>query len=165
MTDEKKKPRLPVLPPMQCDEGCDLCCAECVPCSESELVGVLLYANEHGIRPQVERPEMCPWYQGGRCAVWEARPLMCHLFGHLPDMQQCPKGYSGLITTREEALSVFEAFAESGPRVRYLHEVLDAALPDPTRSVWRSRVTEHVWEGINKTREQAGLPPLARAAP
>ncbi len=160
----KKLPVLLDLPPMRCDAGCDLCCSDVVPVSEAELERVLYYANERGIAPQTERPEMCVWYQGGRCAVHEVRPLMCQLYGHIdhPSLT-CFKDPS--YNTNVGSLpppEVYEQKAALGPSVRYLHEVIDAALPDPESSVWRARVQPHVWDGINKIREGSGLPALVR---
>lgn len=159
--------RLPVLldlPPMRCDEGCELCCSDVVPVSEAELVRVLAYANERGIAPQSSRPDLCAWYQFGRCAVYEVRPLMCQLYGHVdhPSLT-CAKDPEYNANVGE--LPPPEAYAqraELGPTVRYLHEVLDAGMADPEASVWRARVQPHVWDGINQFREGSGLPALVR---
>lgn len=169
MSDEKK--RLPVLldlPEMRCDADCDLCCSDVVPCSEAELERVVLYANERGIVPQWSRPEMCVWYQGGRCAVHEVRPMMCQLYGHVdhPSLT-CAKdpSYNANVGSLPPP-EVYAMKAELGPSVRYLHEVLDARMlergADPEASVWRARVQPHVWDGINKIREGSGLPALVR---
>lgn len=162
--------RLPVLldlPPMRCDQGCDLCCSDVVPVSEAELVRVLAYANERGIAPQTARPEMCVWFgaaEPGRCAVYEVRPLICQLYGHIdhPSLT-CAKdpSYNANVGSLPPP-EVQAARAELGPTTRYLHEVLDAALPDAEASVWRARVQPHVWDGINQIRESSGLPALVR---
>lgn len=164
----KKLPVLLDLPPMRCDEGCELCCSDVVAVSEAELERVVLYANEHGIVPQVKRPEMCVWYQAGRCAVYEVRPLMCQLYGHVdhPSLT-CAKDPSYNANVGElPPLEAQRQRAELGPPVRYLHEVLDAAFEEagvsPEKSVWRARVQPHVWDGINQIRESSGLPALVR---
>jgi hypothetical protein len=152
---------LPVLPEMRCDQGCTLCCSDVVPVSEQELVTVLAYANEHDVRPQVETPDLCVWYQNGRCAVYDARPTVCRLYGHSdhPSLT-CPRGYNTNVS--DETIGAHMS-GVGGPPVRYLHEVIDAALPDPTQSIWRARVQEPVWEGVNRFRAAVGLAPLSRA--
>lgn len=167
----KKLPVLLDLPEMRCDQGCDLCCSDVVPVSEAELVRVLAYANEHDVVPQVARPDLCVWFgakEPGRCAVYEVRPLMCQLYGHIdhPSLT-CAKDPSynanvGAIPPAE----VYEQKAALGPSVRYLHEVLDPAFEeagqDPESSVWRARVQAEVWDGINQIRTSSGLPALNR---
>lgn len=163
-----KLPILLDLPEMRCDADCDLCCSDVVPVSEAELVRVLAYANANGLQPQAKRPDMCVWYQGGRCAVHEVRPMMCQLYGHVdhPSLT-CAKdpSYNANVGTLPPQ-AVYDMKAELGPSVRYLHEVLDAAIEeaglDPESSVWRARVQPHVWDGINQFRESSGLPALVR---
>jgi hypothetical protein len=151
---------LPVLPEMRCDIGCELCCSEPVPIPEAELVRVLAWANERDILPQVERPHMCVWFQGGRCAVHEARPLICAAFGYIdaPSLT-CQMGYNENLPDPSVLTS---RIAENGPPVRYLHEVLDAGMTDPEQALWRARIQQHVWDGVNANRENQGLPALKR---
>jgi Fe-S-cluster containining protein len=150
---------------MRCDQGCRLCCSDVVPVSEVEFQAVAAYAKSKGIRPQFSDAEMCVWYQAGRCAIHEARPLLCHLYGHVdhPSLT-CPRGYNANLSTEREAKAVFEAQSKLGAPVRYLHEILDPMYEPGAveSSVWRARVQPHVWDGVNKFREMAGLPALAR---
>jgi Fe-S-cluster containining protein len=80
-----------LLPEMRCDKGCDFCCTVAAA-SPSEYDRVLAYAKAHGLKPR-KQGVLCPWYQGGRCAVHPVRPLVCRVFGHAPDLV-CPRGYN-----------------------------------------------------------------------
>ena len=122
----------------------------------------MAYANERGIMPQVGRPDMCVWWQKGQCAVWEVRPLICATYGHVdhPSLT-CPIGHQANVS-EELAADLSRRFAENGPPVRFLHEVIDAGLKEPETSIWRARVQEHVWSGINQVRAREGLAPLGR---
>jgi putative zinc- or iron-chelating protein len=144
-------PVLPELPPMRCDADCRGCCSEAVPVTEPELVRVVLYANERGIEPQESDPRMCPWYQGGRCAVHEVRPLICHAFGHHPALD-CERGYNANVS---DVAPLEAALRELGPPTRFLHEV---------RRTGTAEVCEAVWDRVQANRQRAGLPPLAGKA-
>jgi Fe-S-cluster containining protein len=147
-------PVLPSFPEMRCDAHCELCCSECVPVSESELVRVVLYANEHEIEPGQD-PSVCPWYDraAGRCSVYEARPIVCRAFGHLPDAaMQCDRGYNVDVDAAGRA-EVIRAMSAAGRPVRFLHEV-------QASSQWQARVAPVVWEGVQEERRRAGLPLL-----
>jgi Fe-S-cluster containining protein len=85
------KKKLTVLPKMQCDDNCGCCCG-IVPASRAEYGAVISFAKKNGLTP-LAQDHTCPWYQGGTCAVYEARPTMCQVFGHVPDMN-CIKGYN-----------------------------------------------------------------------
>lgn len=95
--DPKSVDRL--LPSMRCDDGCGECCGPVV-CSQPEYDAVLAYAAEHGVEP-VDQGVTCPWFQGGRCAVHEARPTTCRLYGHVDGMR-CPRGYNANVTLTVE---------------------------------------------------------------
>lgn len=142
-------PLYPELPEMRCDAHCRECCSEAVPVTEEELVRVVLYANERDIAPQEREPQMCPWYdtEAGRCAVWPVRPLMCHAFGHIPELE-CAKGYNANVPDAAELLDELRAL---GPRTRFLHEV---------RRTGTVAVSEDVWMHVQINRQRAGLPPL-----
>jgi hypothetical protein len=140
-------PVLPELPPMRCDAGCKLCCSEAVPVTEDELVRVVLFANEHDVDPKQGEPGMCPWYQGGRCSVYEARPLICQAFGHHPALR-CELGYNAEPLELEPLEA---ALRELGPPTRFLHEVCTSGSVE---------VCELVWDSVQANRKRAGLPPL-----
>jgi hypothetical protein len=80
-----------MLPPMRCDDNCGACCGP-VPASHEEYAAVVALARQKGIKPQAHGLS-CPFYQGGKCTVYEARPTMCRVFGHVPEMP-CIHGYN-----------------------------------------------------------------------
>lgn len=82
--------KLPVLPPMQCDDGCGECCGP-VPASVAELAAIRAYIAEHGVVPK-EQGITCPFYQGGRCQVYPVRPTLCRAFGHTAELR-CSRGH------------------------------------------------------------------------
>lgn len=112
------------LPVMQCDDGCGECCGV-VPCTTQEYDRVVRYAEEHGIHP-VAQGLTCPFYQGGKCAVYPVRPHVCQIFGHFDDPHlTCPHGYNTNVTPRRQR----EIEAKYLPQVRHgktrlLHECL-----------------------------------------
>lgn len=79
------------LPSMRCDDGCGRCCGM-VPVTAAEYARVIAYAREHGIEPVIQGIT-CPFWQGGKCSVYEVRPLVCKLMGHVPELT-CPRGYN-----------------------------------------------------------------------
>ncbi len=92
MTAERNR-RLPVLPAMRCDDGCGRCCGP-VPVTARELGRVRAYVKLHGIAlVQHQSPLTCPLYDGTRCTVHPARPLLCRVFGHTPRLD-CVHGYN-----------------------------------------------------------------------
>ena len=89
--------KLPVLPSMQCDDGCGACCG-IVPASRAEYDAITQFAKRKGLMP-VAQSHTCPWYQGGKCSVYEVRPTMCKVFGHVPEMS-CIKGYNRNVSAK-----------------------------------------------------------------
>lgn len=85
--------RLPVLQPMQCDDGCGRCCGP-VPVTENELGAIRRYVARRGIEPVDHGGLTCPLYIDGRCSVYPVRPFLCRVFGHVPALQ-CVRGYRG----------------------------------------------------------------------
>lgn len=109
------------MPPMRCDEGCGECCGV-APATQSEFDSLREYAQRKGIvaRRQGTR---CPFYQEGQCAVYEARPGSCRMFGHVPDME-CPRGYNVNIRPKAEQfvmLTIQRELKEKG--LRLVHEL------------------------------------------
>jgi Fe-S-cluster containining protein len=114
-----KRHTLPVLPPMRCDNGCGDCCGP-VPVTDAEFERVERYAKSHGIEPKAHEHEgTCPMFQDGRCVVYEARPMICVAFGHLPELE-CSRGYNRNVKRRD----VDRALASGGERTRLLHEMI-----------------------------------------
>lgn len=112
--------KLKVLPSMQCDDGCGACCG-IIPVTETEFQRVSRYIKEHNITPVEYRDGACPLYQGGKCSIYPARPLICKLFGHSADpLMQCVKGYNVNIPERE----VVRMALGNGMATRTLHGLL-----------------------------------------
>lgn len=118
------------LPVMQCDDGCGECCG-IVPATQKEFDRVMDYAAEHGIKP-AHQGKTCPWFQEGRCTVYEVRPLVCRLFGHTR-LMTCPRGYNVNIPDRK----VRRAVERQGRADRVLHEALPGGLAIATNEIDR----------------------------
>lgn len=111
--------KLPVLPPMRCDAGCGKCCG-IAPASPDEYRAVVRYAKEHNITPK-KQGLTCPFYQGGTCAVYPVRPVMCRVFGHSEDLS-CPHGYN---TNVDQAIVDGMITAQGDPKeATMLHQAL-----------------------------------------
>jgi Fe-S-cluster containining protein len=107
------------LPVMQCDDGCGECCGT-VLCKPHEYEAVRAYAAEHKIKP-IAQGITCPWYQGGKCAVYPVRPWICRVFGHFAELV-CPRGYN----TNVPPLVQKRMNKEYSPSkdAKFLHEIL-----------------------------------------
>lgn len=117
---------LPVLPEMRCDRHCGECCGV-VMCSEDDYQRVKRYAKRRGIKP-LEQGIDCPFYQDGQCAVYEARPLICRMYGHFADDKlTCPRGYNVNMPLRVKDLFDERIIAASG-KPRFLHEMLPGGI-------------------------------------
>ena len=117
--------KYPQLPVMQCDPGCDQCCGPAL-CTESEYQTIVAYVAEHSITP-IEQGVMCPMFQGGRCAIYPVRPMICRVFGHLERLH-CPRGYNRNIPSSRER-KIFDGYKPT----RCVHELLGdkvRTLPD-----------------------------------
>lgn len=111
------------LPPMRCDAGCGECCGV-APCSTSEYDRVATYAKLHGITPQ-RQGSTCPYYIDGTCSVYDARPAVCRLFGHVEDLE-CPRGYNVNVTNAGVLKRVRAILLDGGGILenRTLHEAV-----------------------------------------
>lgn len=106
------------LPVMQCDDGCGKCCGP-VLCQDHEYKRVVGFAANRGIEP-VRQGMTCPWFQDGRCQVYDARPHACRLFGHCEGMVCC-KGYN--VNVPEKIVSrIMRDYLAAGQVDRMLHE-------------------------------------------
>jgi len=128
--------RLPLLPPMRCDDGCGECCG-IVPVTETEFQRVRRFVEAQGIVPVNQGPT-CPFFQAGRCAVYEARPMICRIFGHIAEPTgRCPRGYS------TEALSDAEGtrlVRSNGPTLHLLHELIPGFVEEAEANADRREV-------------------------
>lgn len=109
---------LPQLPPMQCDKGCGECCG-IVACSQEEFDRIAGIVRVRGLTPQ-RQGTTCPLYIGGQCSIYHARPLVCQLYGHAPDLT-CPRGYNTNAAPHVEAR--WTQGMRSLPGMRFLHEL------------------------------------------
>lgn len=109
------------LPVMKCDEGCGDCCGP-VPVTHSEYDRVIEYAQKHSITP-MKQGITCPFYQEGKCKVYEVRPLICVVFGH-SERLVCSKGYNKNIPERK----IRRAIMKNGECVKHLHDVLPGGM-------------------------------------
>lgn len=77
-------------------------------------------ARQKGVTP-VAQGMACPFYQGGKCSVYEARPTMCKVFGHVPEMSCC-RGYN----VNVDPMVVHQMIKSSGARGNavLLHDAL-----------------------------------------
>jgi uncharacterized protein len=109
------------LPIMHCDAGCGECCGV-VSCADFEYQRLTAYVKKHGLTP-IKQGLTCPWFQNGTCVVYEVRPLVCRLFGHVKRMT-CPRGYNVNISQDDEYRIGRQYKKEGDPNARFLHEAL-----------------------------------------
>jgi len=115
----RKLPIFSPLPPMRCDDGCGKCCG-IAPASPDEYRAVVRYARANNITPK-KQGLTCPFYQGGTCAVYPVRPVMCRVFGHSEDLP-CPHGYN---TNVDQAIVDGMITAQGDPKeATMLHQAL-----------------------------------------
>jgi len=108
--------KLPVLPPMQCDDDCGDCCGPLfVP--EADYQRIRRIVRERKIVTETD-PYRCPFYQKGKCAIYDERPGVCRAFGHVETLS-CPRGYN----VNVEPGPVRAALVSRGVHVRLLHEI------------------------------------------
>lgn len=105
------------LPVMQCDSGCGECCGVVI-CKEHEFQAVKELVAKNGIFP-ISQGITCPFFQGGQCQVYDARPFICRLFGHSKRLV-CSKGYN----TNIPEITEKRLTRQYGTPTRYLHEFL-----------------------------------------
>lgn len=79
--------------------NCGKCCG-IIPISIPELNAIRDYIAVHGINPIKHEDIMkCPFRdeKQKKCLIYEARPLVCRLFGVAKGDMQCPNGNSAEI--------------------------------------------------------------------
>ncbi|NCO40436.1 MAG: hypothetical protein COZ06_37050 [Armatimonadetes bacterium CG_4_10_14_3_um_filter_66_18] len=136
--------------------GCDRCGSRCVDgweCTEEEFLALLTHLEATpDVRSVCRQPKLAEWGEGvvrrcwfrddlqGRCAVYQARPLVCRLFGHV-EWLPCPVGE--VIPAAGSGVSAMQEYARH-PRAPF---AVWAGLPDCcARS--RKAVGECVWHEL-----------------
>jgi Fe-S-cluster containining protein len=111
--------KLKVIPQMRCDAGCGECCGV-VPATDVEFQRIQRFVGEHGVAPAPSLDGTCPFFQGGTCAIYAVRPLICRLFGHAADpLMTCPRGYNVNVAEAE----IVHRLRANGPTTHVLHEL------------------------------------------
>jgi Fe-S-cluster containining protein len=104
-----------------CKKLCGKCCVATAPVegSEAEAIGAWLCANKQveDIQAQFhhfdDNPKQCPFLTPEKgCFIYPVRPVVCVMFGHLPDTpgqparisQQCPEGVKFTQVSLEQTL-------------------------------------------------------------
>lgn len=73
----------------KCKEGCQDCCGP-VPFSKWEWDRV---TDKRKPTEEQKKNLTCPYAVGGRCEIYDKRPLICRLFGAVDDpLMTCPHG-------------------------------------------------------------------------
>lgn len=113
---------LPIIPNMQCDVGCEECC-HVVGCNKKEYEDVIRFAELRNIKP-VKQGLKCPWFQNGGCSVYDERPTVCRLYGHVDSPQmRCPRGYN--VNMPLEDVKRFDSLIYlKREDVKFLHEII-----------------------------------------
>jgi len=83
------------IPGFECVPGCSECCGP-VPAHEWETNRLGIEDAESVTAAALKcltgvEVKKCPLLEGGKCSVYENRPLMCRLFGTVEDLK-CPYG-------------------------------------------------------------------------
>lgn len=109
-----------LMPAMRCDSDCGECCGVTLV-AQNEYQRVMDYADRHGIQPRAQGVD-CPWLHDGRCAVYEARPTICRIYGHTPHCK-CVRGYNVNVSPAIDTL-LWDGIARQGQEhgVKFLHE-------------------------------------------
>lgn len=110
--------KLKTIPSMDCKEGCGSCCGY-APATTTEFNRIMRYVRANGIVP-VDQGMTCPFHQGGKCAVYEVRPLSCKLFGHVEGIT-CPHGLNVNMDQRQ----VVRMVRSNGLCTRLVHHALE----------------------------------------
>ncbi len=128
---------LPQLPSMRCDDGCGLCCGVIVVRSQ-EFRRIEGLVRVRGLEPR-RQGTRCPLYIEGKCSIYEGRPAVCRLFGHVERLN-CPRGYNVNITREQEAR--WQRHMSEGTGTRCLHELVYSAQELPA-IIEQARAEQH----------------------
>jgi Fe-S-cluster containining protein len=117
---------LPQLPSMRCDDGCGLCCGiNFIRNHEYRRIEGLVRIR--GIKP-LRQGTRCPLYIEGKCSIYEGRPLVCKLFGHVEQLN-CPRGYNVNIPKDQQV--IWRQQIAEGSGIRSIHELVYTASEMP----------------------------------
>lgn len=143
---------------MQCDPNCGACCGP-VFCSPGEFGRVKVFIERNNITP-VAQGITCPFYQGGTCAIYDARPFVCRMFGHCEGMVCC-KGYNVNISQDHEDKLTREYRRRGGMtlQARCLHEF--AYTVEQVTKILKEDLEDH---GYDTTATDTGLVPSGSQA-
>lgn len=103
---------------MRCDAGCGDCCGP-VPVTDAELSAVKRHMARYRVQAVDRGRWTCPFYDG-RCTVYEARPVLCRLFGHTAGLL-CSRGYN---TNALPDATVRQVLYRQGPATTTLHSLI-----------------------------------------
>lgn len=72
--------------------GCGDCCGHYLPLTAQEIAEIILYTQEHGIKPNYTGID-CPWLAKNRtCAIYKARPSICKAYHCVKHMRGTMEG-------------------------------------------------------------------------
>jgi hypothetical protein len=105
------------VPQMECKTGCDICCHRTF-WTLIEDIRIRRHLAERGMEYRTEsvwspyvkgqkRIERCPYLEGGRCSIHDARPLVCRLFGVVVGHLHCPHVSAPAKLGDDEAVGLF----------------------------------------------------------
>lgn len=142
---------LPQLPSMRCDDDCGECCGvNFVRREEYRRIEGIVKAR--GIKP-VRQGVRCPLYQSGKCTIYESRPLVCQLFGHVEAMN-CPRGYNVNIPADQQRL--WQQQMAQGHGMRSLHELVYSIAE--VKQIVQGEMARHQAQQAGQTPTQSGNP-------
>ena len=90
-----------------------------MPVTEAELSAVKRHMTRYRVQAVDRGRWTCPFYDG-RCTVYEARPVLCRLFGHTAGLL-CSRGHN---TNALPDATVRQALYRQGPATTTLHSLI-----------------------------------------
>lgn len=135
---------LPILPAMQCDSDCGDCCQSfAIP--EADYQKIRRYVKTHNIKManRPDDPTRCPFHYNDTCNIYDVRPEICRIFGHLPTLK-CSRDYNVNVDS-ETAIQIDKAMKSRGVATRLLHELLNEGRPGAVdvQALWQWLTTEN----------------------
>lgn len=77
---------------------CGECCGYILPVTQNEINTIAEYVISHNIKPQKQMLVMesrlaCPYFNGKKCVIYEARPYICKAFycNRMPNNEEAKK--------------------------------------------------------------------------